>query len=446
MTNSGVAPEWIERLERVGSLPDSRMAITPPPLSRPYLAGEAHLIEDLDGAKRLVQACLESPVSWIGIDTEFRYESEHPMYVQKTTSIHRKEVWDIRTIRPFCLAFAVVSMDVLFRFVVDLRVPEILPAVQRVLDLPVPFVVHYVKAELFVPWTLELREPEIIWDTLVAERALNLGRFRVRTESNNDESESDAIRSRELAHQWREHWLSLEQVLRRYGLPHAFSGSKELLQRSFLSKPFDALLTPTEVEYCAADAQAVAELYPRQRQACDRAGITQTLDRVVQPWTVTAAEIEWHGVLYDRERCELFLRNSARVREQIEIELRSHGISNPGSTHQIARFLEVNGLVDHFPRTKSGRPSTEDKELKQRQHLHPAIPQIRSWRKVRLLATDPAVNGWLTAADGRVHPTLRVLGADTGARRASSRTLWAWDEFSALWCVLRKVMASAKSI
>ena len=109
MTNSGVAPEWIERLETVGSPPDSRIGIMPPPLSRPYLTGQAHLIQDLDGAKRLVQACLESPVSWIGIDTEFRYESEHPMYVQKTMSTHRKEVWDIRTIHPFCLAFAVVS-------------------------------------------------------------------------------------------------------------------------------------------------------------------------------------------------------------------------------------------------------------------------------------------------------------------------------------------------
>ena len=33
---------------------------------------------------------------------------------------------------------------------------------------------------------------------------------------------------------------------------------------------------------------------------------------------------------------------------------------------------------------------------------------------MRLLASDPAVSGRLTAADGRVHPTLRVLGADTG--------------------------------
>ena len=162
MTNSGVAPEWIERLETVGSPPDSRIGITPPPLSRPYLTGQAHLIEDLDGAQRLVQACLESPVSWIGIDAEFRYESEHPMYVQKTTSTHRKEVWDVRTIHPFCLAFAVASEEVLFRFVVDLRVPEILSAVQDVLDLPVPFVAHFARAELFVLWTLGLREPEIL--------------------------------------------------------------------------------------------------------------------------------------------------------------------------------------------------------------------------------------------------------------------------------------------
>ena len=33
------------------------------------------------------------------------------------------------------------------------------------------FVAHFVKAELLVFWTLGLREPEIIWDTFVAERA-----------------------------------------------------------------------------------------------------------------------------------------------------------------------------------------------------------------------------------------------------------------------------------
>ena len=196
MTNSGVAPEWIERLETVGSPPDSRIGITPPPLSRPYLTGQAHLIQDLDGAKRLVQACLESPVSWIGIDTEFRSGSEHPMYVQKATGTHRKEVWDVRSIYPFCMAFAVVSEDALFQFVIDLRVQKSYPpfrtsSICRSVRCP------FCEGRTVVFWTLRLREPEILWDTLVAERALYLGRFQVRTNSGEDESEPDVIRSRE---------------------------------------------------------------------------------------------------------------------------------------------------------------------------------------------------------------------------------------------------------
>jgi DNA polymerase-1 len=414
MTNSGVAPEWMERLTSVGSPPHSREKLRLLPLSRPSLAGRVHLIEDLDGAERLVQACHESPVSWIGFDSEFRNKLERPLYVHHPKSNYCREVRDIRRIHPFCLAFAVVSEDVLFRFVVDLRRPEVLPAVQPVLDLPVPVAAHFAKADLHVLWTLGLREPEILWDTYIAERALNLGRFRLQPRLADDESDPEAIRSRELYDQRRERRFSLEQVLRNYGLTHPFSGTKELHQKSFLSKPFGEEFTPTEIEYSSADAEAVAELYPRQRMACDRAGITQTLDKVVQPWMVNAAEIEWHGVPYDREQCELFLKNSMQIRERIEAELQSHGISNPGSPEQIARFLRRRGLDHLFPRTKTGQPSTRDEDLKQRQHLHLAIPLIRTWRKVRLLVSDPAVNGLLTAADGRVHPTLRVLGADTG--------------------------------
>ena len=71
MTNSGVAPEWVERLERVEPLADPRVGILNPPLSRAYAVGRVHLVNDLNGAERLVQTCLESPVSWIAIDMPY---------------------------------------------------------------------------------------------------------------------------------------------------------------------------------------------------------------------------------------------------------------------------------------------------------------------------------------------------------------------------------------
>ena len=410
MTYAGLAPEWIERFESLDTLGDQVVSLPSPALSRTYLTSQLHLVEDSEAAEHFIQACYESPIARIGIDSEFRRQADHLLYRKG-----KKEVWDLRSIYPFCMAFAVVSEGSLLQFVIDLRVKEIRSAVQRVLDLPVTFIAHFARAELLVFWTLGLREPEQVWDTYVAERALSLGLFPVRSPGDGADEGAAAVRSQEKAEWRREHRLGLDQVLQRYGLVHAFAGSKAELQRSFLTKPFDAALTTAEVDYCAADARAVAELYPFQRLACDQAGITQTLDRVVMPWTVTATEIEWTGVLYDRERCQRFLENSQRIRQQIGDRIRQFGIENPGSPNQLANFLQTHQNLDRwFPRTSTGRPSTQDRVLKQYQHLHPVIPLIRNWRKVGQLADDPAVNGRLDASDRRVHPTLRVLGADTG--------------------------------
>ena len=409
MTYAGLAPEWIERLESLNTLNDQVISLPSPALSRTYLTSQLHLVEDSEAAEHFIQACYESPIARIGIDSEYRPRADHPLY-QKGN----KKVWDLRSIYPFCMAFAVVSEGSLLQFVIDLRVKEIRSAVQRVLDLPVTFVAHFARAELLVFWTLGLREPEQVWDTYVAERALSLGLFPVRSPGDGADEGAAAVRSQEKAEWRREHRLGLDQVLQRYGLVHAFAGSKAELQRSFLTKPFDARLSPSEIEYCAADARAVAELYPFQRLACDQAGITMTLDRIVMPWTVTATEIEWTGVLYDQERCQRFLENSQRIRQQIGDRIRQFGIENPGSPNQLANFLQTQNLDRWFPRTSTGRPSTQDRVLKQYQHLHPVIPLIRNWRKVGQLADDPAVNGRLDASDRRVHPTLRVLGADTG--------------------------------
>jgi hypothetical protein len=239
MTYAGLAPEWIKRLESLKTLNDQVISLPSPALSRTHLTSHLHLVEDSEAAEHFIQACYESPIARIGIDSEFRHQADHPLYRKG-----KKEVWDLRSIHPFCMAFAVVSEGSLLQFVIDLRIKEIRSAVQRVLDLPVTFIGHFVRSELLVFWTLGLREPEQIWDTYVAERALSLGLFPVRSPGDGADEGAAAIRSQEKAEWRREHRLGLDQVLQRYGLVHAFAGSKAELQRSFLTKPFDARLSP----------------------------------------------------------------------------------------------------------------------------------------------------------------------------------------------------------
>ena len=84
----------------------------------------------------------ENPVSWIGIDTEYRFSHDQPV------GLPNGDEWrDIHSIQPFCIAFAIVSEDQLLRFVVDLRSSRPSARVQEVLDLPVPFAAHHARSE-----------------------------------------------------------------------------------------------------------------------------------------------------------------------------------------------------------------------------------------------------------------------------------------------------------
>ena len=104
MKNDWWLPGWQGKVEAAPMplLP----SIPAPPLSRSYLTGRVHFVQQPDQASEMVQAAVESPVSWIGIDTEYRFVHDQPAVLPSG------EEWrDIRSIRPFCIAFAIVSED-----------------------------------------------------------------------------------------------------------------------------------------------------------------------------------------------------------------------------------------------------------------------------------------------------------------------------------------------
>jgi DNA polymerase-1 len=353
----------------------------------------------------------ESPVTCIGVDTEYRFLPDEPIRLKG-----KKEWFDIRSCQPFCAAIAVVSLGTLYKFAIDLRDPRLRAPLQRVLDLPVSFVFHNARADLFALWSVGIREPNRIWDSYVAERALRLGNFYGRPSdkfcSDEDEAEAGAQ-----AEQVTNASLSLSAVAAKYGFATAGSELKCYQQQSFLTKPFDAPLSTEELEYCAADAEMVARLREPQRIACDREGLTEVLDSVVMPWVATTAETEWTGVLYDREACDRLLTASEAAQTVIKGSLRELGIGNPRSAAQIG------GLDSHFPKTPTGNLCTNDSVLKDREHLHPGIRLIRRFRKICQMVSDPAVCGHITGKDGRVHARLNVLGAESGRTQSSTPNL-----------------------
>src|SRR5512135_1921808 len=134
---------------------------------------------------------------------------------------------------------------------------------------------------------------------MLAEKALRLGRCPLRARARRAEDDAEAARLKRAAAAEETESLALERTAARYGIIVPSRGAKATLQSSFLTKPLDAPLTQTEVDYCAVDAQTTAAIREPQRAACDRAGILEALDRVVMPWNVTATETEWVGVPVD---------------------------------------------------------------------------------------------------------------------------------------------------
>jgi len=409
-------PGWQSKIDQSKKQPPRRPLRVP--LSSRKLSREIQIIRDVGDADRMVQFAYEERVSYISMDTEFRFEADAPILLKG------KKWWrDIRSVQPFCLAFAVVGTDVVVRFALDLRLKDLLPAIQAVLDLPVPYVCHYAPAELVVLWRLGFREPRVIWDTLLAEKALCLGRRPTRAQEPALGELAEEIRKHEEAKEVNKRYFGLDAVARRHGIPVTRSSVKHSLQESFLTKPFDEPLTDEELQYCAEDAEITALIREPQRVACDRTGICEVLDGVLMPWNVTAAEIKWTGVKFDWDKCQKFCLASVDLQSRIAHELNLFGIDNPSSPRQIAGLIEREQLADHFPRTNSGQVCTSDKWLEIREHLHPAFPLVRRYRKIRILAEDPAVTGLIEGTDGRVHADIVVLGADSGRTQSNTPNL-----------------------
>src|SRR5262245_5864158 len=104
-------PDWAERLARRPPRPTASWA---PPLARPYLTGSPHFVQTLEQARRMVQATYELPLACAGIDTEYRYREAQPLELPTG-----KQWQNITTLRPFCLALALLTEGEVACFVVD---------------------------------------------------------------------------------------------------------------------------------------------------------------------------------------------------------------------------------------------------------------------------------------------------------------------------------------
>jgi DNA polymerase-1 len=405
------------------------------PRSPGYYAARVTFLETAESAWALADLARQRPVSHIGLDTEFAWGRPGVVINAGKGLV----AYDPRSIRPLVASLALAEPGPggqegggLSPFVLDLRRPEVLPALAAVLRLPVPFVGHALKQDLFCLLRLQLPEPALLWDSWACSRCLYLGRHHRKYAARPGDDEAAEISSREQAEDDEEVRHSLLANCRRHGISHPHAADKGHLQQSFLSHPPDGPFSPEQIAYAAADAEAVARLYPHQLAAAGRAGILQHLTTVEMPWALTNARMAWRGVRVDLEKCRQVRGACVGHLDALRPRLREHGIGNVRSHPQLKAFFQRVGLLELFWR--DGKLSFNKEALADFADRHATIPLIRAAKKVLQLQSDKLLTGELVGADGRVHPDHRQLGTDTG--RQSCR----WPNILGLGKVFRPLV------
>jgi DNA polymerase-1 len=405
-------PGWQSRLAAV----EQKQASQPPiqvvvPRSPAYHAERLSRVVDADDAMAMLDFARQRPLAFIGLDTEFQYDRPGVPLKKNRTA------YDPRSIRPLLMSLALAEPDghgtiTMYRFVLDLRVPEVLPALTELLRQHVVFVGHYLQAELMCLYQLGLPEPDRVWDTWVHEKALYLGRNHEKYNIKPEAEEAEQIRAAEHTEQENEFTYKLTSTSLRYGVTYPYAGDKERLQASFLNHPLGAPFTDEQVEYAAADAVAAAALYLPQVTAAAQAGILQHLTTVEMPWVITNARMVRRGVRQNSELCHRVEQTASIHKQKLQADLANQGIANARSHLQLEAFFETRGLLHLFQR--NGKISFDKNMLQEFNDHHPVIPMLLSNRKIDSLLTSRILTDELVGADGRIHANHTQLGTHTG--------------------------------
>ena len=333
-------PGWDERLERAPDEPVAPRYNCPLKKTTDYYSREIKFIDTQEAAHEMVVFAQQRPLAFIGIDTEFRYLKPGVVIDKNTT------VYDPRSIQPLLLSLALVETDssdtgIIYPVVVDLRKPELLPEIQRLFQLPVCFVGHYLTVELFCFWQLGLGEVSTLWDTYIAEKARYLGFNHPRYKKKKITDIAEEVQAKTEVKAQENFSLSLVVTCQRYGVHYSMEGAKSRLQQSFLDHPEGQSFTVEQIEYSAEDAIAAARLYPLQMQEMAQGGLLQHLIGIEMPWVRTNARMIWNGFKVDTGKTLQLKQGCEQRIAQLEQQFAQLGISNGNSPAQLKAFLEA---------------------------------------------------------------------------------------------------------
>jgi len=201
----------------------------------------------------------------------------------------------------------------------------------------------------------------------------------------------------------------------------------ELVGKGRSERPFAAVPLADAARYCAADSETVLLLRDAFQGELVDHQLLRLLETIEIPLVRVLVEMEWHGVLIDRERLGEISR--AFGKELVELEgaiQRAAGTDfNLNSTPQLRSLLFEKLQLPVLKRTKTG-PSTDFEVLEQLAAMGHEVPKLlieyRELSKLRSTYVD-ALPGYVNGTTGSIHTSFNQTGAATGRLSSSDPNL-----------------------
>jgi DNA polymerase I-like protein with 3'-5' exonuclease and polymerase domains len=215
---------------------------------------------------------------------------------------------------------------------------------------------------------------------------------------------------------------SLLRALRYYNLPRMSEEAKEQYRAvAIRGGPFSATEKKGLLSYCMVDVQETAALLDAMRPEID-------LPRaLIRGWyTRDVARIERAGIPIDMEMLDKFKANWGHIKEALVEkvnETRDIYVGHRFNLAKFADFLDREGLLSEWPRTKTGRLSKSEETFKDMAKMYPRL--IGPVRELEHVLGKMKLIGFTVGPDNRNRCSLNMFGSVTGRNQPSSaRYLW----------------------
>ena len=201
----------------------------------------------------------------------------------------------------------------------------------------------------------------------------------------------------------------------------------ELVGKGKSERPFACVPLPDAARYSAGGGAVVLRLRDEFRTELEDHQLLRLLDTIELPLVGVLVDMEWHGVLIDRERLAEISRGFTI--ELVELERQVYQAAgtdfNLNSTPQLRTVLFDKLQLPPLKKTKTGA-STDFEVLEQLAAMGHEVPRLlieyRELAKLKSTYVD-ALPGYVNPRTGRIHTSFNQTGAATGRLSSSDPNL-----------------------